>query len=243
MSAQPPDSNHDWRRDQNGRWYYLDAYNRRVDATAPRTTGPTPTILQYQPKVSTSSTGYQYNPLAPQGGSGPAGGSRPISIPAATNPAQQPGVGRGRGIQGPGLPQSPPASGYAQQLGGGRGQLSPTGTSPLQLADAQVSGAGRGRGNTANNAISGNPKLPASQQQRMIATQEQWGTLHEGTLARLGRDEDHVYLGLVLIIKARLQSARDTKEVFSAGEGVFLVLSVNACALTRIVAGLSITTH
>lgn len=236
MSAQPPDSNHDWRRDQNGRWYYLDAYNRRVDDTAPRTTGPPPTTLSFQPKVPTSSTGYQHNPSAQQGGSGPAGGSEPIPIPAAANQAQQSGVGRGRGV-----PQSPPAHGYAQQLGGGRGQLSPTKTSPFQLANAQASGAGRGRGNAANSTIS--PQLPASQQQRMIATQEQWGTLHEGMLACPVRDGNHVYLGPVLTIKARLQSARDPKEILSAGEGVFLVLFVNACALTRIFAGVSITTY
>lgn len=111
---------------------------------------------------------------------GPAGGSRPISIAAPADQAQQTGVRQGRGVQGRYAPQSPPGPGCVKQPGGGRGQLPPTVTSPVQLANAQASGAGRGRGNAAENTL----ESPASQQQRMTATQEQWETLHQGMQAR-----------------------------------------------------------
>jgi hypothetical protein len=138
MSA-PPDLNHTWRLDHNGRWYYLDRNNRPVfDPRTPRTVLPATNVATSRPSEPSPNPQYQHRIIpTPQSDSGP---------PRAPYGAQN--APRRAGSLPPTSAQPPNASvGQATGRGAGRGNVQPSGPIPIPTTAAQAqSGPGQGRG-------------------------------------------------------------------------------------------------
>jgi hypothetical protein len=132
----PPDLNHAWRLDRNGRWYYVDRNNMPVfDPRIPRTVPPATNVAPSRPSDPPPNSQYQYRdsgPLrAPNGAQSTS--RRAESVPPTSTQ----------------LPNTPAGQPVGRNTGRGIGQSSRPGPQPIPIPTAAAqpqAGSGRGRG-------------------------------------------------------------------------------------------------